>query len=163
MYDCGWNIELNNSTNLNCKNLSYIRLYPLESNIHDTFTSVFEIESYYLRHNSTLNWIKNIDSKDISNVQYLSNIVYKDGDNSVKLEDFDNLSLRPNNIVNYPNLSIVNKLQPKLFYRDPSMSTVQAGFIAQDVQEITDLSFLVYNNYHNYLSLIHISEPTRRS
>ena len=150
LYDCGWNIELNNSTNLNCKNLSYIRLYPLESNIPDNFTSVFEIESYYLRHNSTLNWIKNIDSKDISNVQYLSNIVYKDGDNSVKLEDFDNLSLRPNNIVNYPNLSIVNKLQPKLFYRDPSMSTVQAGFIAQDLQEITDLSFLVYSNYHNY-------------
>ena len=87
------------------------------------------------------------------NVMFNNNqldLLLENNNNKIFVKYYLGKSLRPNNIINYPNLSIVNKLQPKLFYRDPSMSTVQAGFIAQDLQEITDLSFLVYSNYHNY-------------
>ncbi len=149
LYDSGWNIDLNTRNGL--VDRSYIRFYPLESNSNDnTYSSIFEIESYYLKHSSTLNWIKNIDYSNISDIQYLSSIVYKDASNFLILKNFDNIPTKISDTDYYPNLNIVNKLKPKLFYRSNNLNKIHSGFIAQDLQEINDLSFLVYSNYSNY-------------
>ena len=150
LYDSGWNIELNTSNNINCTDKSYIRLYPLQTNNNNTYGSVFEIESYYLRHSSSLNWIKNIDYSNISDTQYLSKIVYKDQNNNVFIENFNNISTKIFDTQYYPNLNIINNIKPKFFYRDSTLNKLSSGLIAQDLQENYDLSFLVYSNYHNY-------------
>jgi hypothetical protein len=146
LYDSGWNISLNTENNLYCKNDSYIRLYPLKSNHSNLYTNVFEIESRYLKYNTILPWIKNMN--DISNVEYLSNIIYKDSDNSITVSG--DLPASPDTSSNYPNLYIINQLKPKLFVKDISYSKYETGLIAQDLQQITDLSYLVYSNNNNY-------------
>jgi hypothetical protein len=148
LYDSGWNISLNTENNLYCKSDSYIRLYPLKSNYSNVYTNVFEIESRYLKYNTILPWIKNMN--DISNVEYLSNIIYKDSNNSIKVEEYSQLSTFPDTSSNYPNLHIINQLKPKLFLKDISYSNLTAGLLVQDVQQITDLSYLVYSNNNNY-------------
>jgi len=109
---------------------------------------VFEIESRYLKYNTILPWIKNMN--DISNVEYLSNIIYKDSDNSIKVKKISEPYTFPDTSSNYPNLYIINQLKPKLFVKDVSYSNLTAGLMAQDVQQITDLSYLVYSNNNNY-------------
>jgi len=148
LYDSGWNISLNTENNLYCKSDSYIRLYPLKSNYSNVYTNVFEIESRYLKYNTILPWIKNMN--DISNVEYLSNIIYKDSNNSIKVKEYSQLSTFPDTSSNYPNLHIINQLKPKLFLKNISYSNFTAGLLAQDVQQITDLSYLVYSNNNNY-------------
>ena len=148
LYDSGWNISLNTENNLYCKSDSYIRLYPLKSNHSNVYTNVFEIESRYLKYNTILPWIKNMN--DISNVEYLSNIIYKDSKNFIQVLSYFALSKFPDNVEKYPNLYIINQLKPKLFIKDISYSKYEAGLIAQDLQQITDLSYLVYSNNNNY-------------
>ena len=148
LYDSGWNISLNTENNLYCKSDSYIRLYPLKNNHSNVYTNVFEIESRYLKYNTILPWIKNMN--DISNVEYLSNIIYKDSDNSIIVKEYSELSKFPDTSSNYPNLYIINQLKPKLFVKDISYSKYETGLIAQDLQQITDLSYLVYSNNNDY-------------
>lgn len=148
LYDSGWNISLNTENNLYCKSDSYIRLYPLKSNHSNVYTNVFEIESRYLKYNTILPWIKNMN--DISNVEYLSNIIYKDSYNSIIVKEYSELSKFPDTSSNYPNLYIINQLKPKLFVKDISYSKYETGLIAQDLQQITDLSYLVYSNNNDY-------------
>ena len=148
LYDSGWNISLNTENNLHCISDSYIRLYPLKSNYSNVYTNVFEIESRYLKYNTILPWIKNMN--DISNVEYLSNIIYKNSNNSIQVLSYFALSKFPDNVENYPNLYIINQLKPKLFIKDISYSKYETGLIAQDLQQITDLSYLVYSNNNDY-------------
>ncbi len=150
LYDSGWNIELNTSNNINSTDKSYIRLYPLQTNSTNTYGSIFEIESYYLRHSSSLNWIKNIDYSNISDTQYLSKILYKDVCNNVFIENFENITNKISDTQYYPNLNIIKNIKPKLFYRDSRLIKMSSGLIAQDLRENYDLSFLVYSNYNNY-------------